>query len=166
MKRRSLAFDGDRFCLGLGDKFYEYVKARIHAFSLHVGQLADGYESVFPIEDPLHLEKTDRYRRASERPQYAYLTASKPTLKRHLLSWKGMSDHVLSNAKIDKMVNELPLKMFSGKFLVAANVWNHYDLFVSLLPSTFLSVALFRPCICRMERLRHLSKASRFMLSL
>jgi hypothetical protein len=71
-----------------------------------------------------------------------------------------MPTHVLSNAKIDKMVDDVPRKMFSGKFLVAAYAWNRYDPFVSLLPSTFLNVALFRPCTCRMERLRYLSIAA------
>jgi hypothetical protein len=48
---RSLAFDEDGFYLGLVDKFYEYIRARVHALSLHVGQLADGNEGVLPIED-------------------------------------------------------------------------------------------------------------------
>jgi hypothetical protein len=33
-----------------------------------------------------------------------------------------MTAHVLSNAKINKMVDDLLLKMFSGEFLVAAYV--------------------------------------------
>jgi hypothetical protein len=75
-----------------------------------------------------------------------------------------MPAHVLSNAKIDKMVDDLALKVFSGKFLVAAYVWNRYDLFVSLLPSIVPNVALFRPCICGMERLHYLSIAAAFVL--
>jgi hypothetical protein len=159
-RARSLAFDGDRFYLSLVEKFYEFIRPRIGMFNLQIGKLADGYQGVLPIEDPLHLEKTDRYRRVSDRPQYAYLTASHPTLERHLLSWIGMPASVLSDEKFDKMVDDLPLKMFSVKFLVDAYAWNRYDLFVALLPSTLLNVAFFRPSISRLERLRCLSMAT------
>jgi hypothetical protein len=158
---RSIAFDGDRAYLCIVQRLFTFLTERLwQNLGQEMHTLLTEFDEVFPIEDPLHLAKTDRYRRISDRQQCAYLTSTSATLDVQAFLSLGMPPSVLSSATMLKMVDELPLKMFSLKFLNIAYLQKKYDVFIALAPSTLLLSAIFRTEFSRQDRLRCLSLAA------
>jgi hypothetical protein len=60
---------------------------------------------------------------------------------------------------ISKMVDSLPLKLFSLKYLKITLEKQRYDPFIALLPSTLSNLAMFKPCHSWSQGLHFLSLA-------
>ena len=154
------AFDGDRQYLDLSDDFIneDLLNTVFNESSKNIHELWAEEDFLFLYYDLLHLVKCDRYRKSKKKHTHVWPTCEgEATISPGKFVEMGIPEHLFDDSLNSKMHDHLPVQLFTPEHCRDPFEQEQYDLWLSLLPSTYLLESVMNHDLTRAQRLNYLT---------